>query len=308
MQECIIELKQLSKAYRSRTVLHPMDLQVYRGEIFGLIGRNGAGKSTLLKMLGGLIYPTGGSVQLFERSTREQRSLHERMGLLVENPGLYTQLSGFDNMELLADAYGMKGRKPKIEELLDRVGLLDSSRRKVKEYSLGMKQRLGIALALLGSPDVLVLDEPINGLDPQGIVYIRHLLLELNKAGLTIVIASHILEELSKMATRFGILHEGRLVETVSRDELLQQCEQRIEIRLAEPEAAIPILEAELGIRRYKLLDSQLLQVYDEHAELFQIHAALVKGGVTVHGIARQQVSLEQYFLERTGSGGEQDA
>ena len=110
------------------------------------------------------------------------------------------------------------------------------------------------------------------------------------------------------MATRFGILHEGRLVEIVSRDELLQQCEQRIEIRLTEPEAAIPILEAELGIRRYKLLDSQLLQVYDEHAELYQIHAALVKGGVTVHGIARQQVSLEQYFLERTGSGGVRNA
>jgi len=308
MRDCIIELQQLSKTYREHTALHPVDLQLYRGEIFGLIGRNGAGKSTLLKLLGGLIYPSGGSVRIFERSTTEQRSLHERMGLLVEHPGLYPQLSGYDNLELLADAYGMKARKAAIEELLARVGLADSGRRKVKTYSLGMKQRLGIALALLGSPDVLVLDEPINGLDPQGIVDIRHLLLELHKAGMTIIIASHILEELSRIATRFGILHEGRLVEVVSREGLLQQCESRIDIRLDEPEAAIPILEGELGIRRYKLVDRQLLQIYDAEAELYPIHTALAQGGVKVQGIVRQQVSLEQYFLERTGSGGETDA
>lgn len=308
MRDCIIELQQLSKTYRGHTALYPVDLQLYRGEIFGLIGRNGAGKSTLLKLLGGLIYPTGGSVRIFERSTREQRSLHERMGLLVEHPGLYPQLSGYDNLELLADAYGMKARKAAIEELLARVGLADSGRRKVKTYSLGMKQRLGIALALLGSPDVLVLDEPINGLDPQGIVDIRRLLLELHKSGMTIIIASHILEELSRIATRFGILHEGRLVEVVSREGLLQQCESRIEIRMDEPEAAIPILEGELGISRYKLVDRQLLQIYDNDAELYPIHTALVQGGVKVQGIVRQQVSLEQYFLERTGSGGETDA
>lgn len=307
MPDCIIELQQLSKSYKSKPALQKIDLKIYQGEIFGLIGQNGAGKSTLLKLIGGLIYPTSGEIHFFNRPANENKTLFERMGLLVEHPGLYPQYTAYENLDLLARAYGLVERKRLIDELLQLVGLDAGNKNKVKNYSMGMKQRLGIALALLGSPDVLILDEPINGLDPQGIVEIRNLLVDLNKAGLTIIISSHILEELSKIATKYGILHQGKMVEVTSRAELLRQCEERIEIELEEAKVAIPILEEQLGITNYKVPHSQMLYVYDIHVANHQINTVLIQNGVTVHSISKHQQSLEQYFLERTEGAGEEN-
>ncbi|UQZ35437.1 bacitracin ABC transporter ATP-binding protein [Paenibacillus sp. PK3_47] len=304
MTDCIIELNGLTKRYKSKAAVLNADLKIYRGEIVGIIGKNGAGKSTLLKMIGGLIFPTSGELHFFNRAAAGDQSFFERMGVLIENAGLYPNYSGYENLHLLSMAYGLKNKNTRINELLQLVGLDSTNTAKVKGYSMGMKQRLGIAAALLGSPDVLILDEPINGLDPQGIVEIRGLILELNRAGLTIIISSHILEELSKIATKYAIIHQGEIVEVISREDLQLRCEERIEIGVVAREA-IPVLERELEIMKYKVADSQTLYVYDTHVQIRQITKALIEHGVMVDHIAKHKQSLEQYFLERTESAGE---
>lgn len=305
MIDCIIELSGLTKKYKSKAAVRNANLKIYRGEIVGIIGKNGAGKSTLLKMIGGLIFPSSGELHFFNRAAAGDQSFFERMGVLIENAGLYPNYSGYENLHLLSMAYGLQDKNTRINELLKLVRLDSKNTTKVKGYSMGMKQRLGIAAALLGSPDVLILDEPINGLDPQGIVEIRGLILELNRAGLTIIISSHILEELSKIATKYAILHQGEIVEVISREDLQLKCEERIEIRVEEAKEAIPVLERELEIMKYKVADSHTLYVYDTHVPIRQITKALIEHGVMVDHIAKHKQSLEQYFLERTESAGD---
>src|SRR5690625_540594 len=267
MSKAIIEVNQLTKQFKSKTVLQKVDLTVCRGEIFGLIGQNGAGKSTLLKMIGGLIYPTEGDIHFFGSKAKGKQPHFERMGLLIENAGLYFNYSAYENLKLIAISYGLKDQKEHINQLLKLVGLDESNKTKVKNYSMGMKQRLGIAVALMGSPDVLILDEPINGLDPQGIAEIRKLILDLNKTGLTIIITSHILEELSKVATKYAIIHEGEIIEVHSKEELLLKCEDRIEVEVNEASVVIPILEKRLNIKDYKVINQQTVYIYDSHVE-----------------------------------------
>lgn len=305
MPKTIIEVNQLTKQFKSKTVVQKVDFKIFRGEIFGLIGQNGAGKSTLLKMIGGLIYPTSGEIHFFGGEEEGNQSHFERMGLLIETAGLYPNYSAYENLKMIAISYGLRDQKEHINKLLKLVGLDESNKTKVKNYSMGMKQRLGIAVALMGNPDVLILDEPINGLDPQGIVEIRKLILDLNKKGLTIIITSHILEELSKVATKYAILHEGEIIEINSKEELLLKCEDRIEIEVDEVKVAIPILEKHLKINNYKVINQHTVYIYDSHVENQQIINVLVKHEVSVHSVTRHKQSLEQYFLERTGSGGD---
>lgn len=305
MSNVMIEVNQLTKQFKSKTVVHKADFKIYKGEIFGLIGQNGAGKSTLLKMIGGLIYPTSGEIHFFDRAVGENQSFFERMGLLIEEPGLFSSYTAYENLDLLAISCGLKDRKKHINELLKLVGLDGANKAKVKNYSMGMKQRLGIAVALMGSPDVLILDEPINGLDPQGIAEIRKLILELNKTGLTIIISSHILEELSKVATKYAIIHKGEVVEIISKEELLLKCEERIEIEVDEASLAVPILEEHLNIKNYKVMNQQTVHVYESHVENQQIIKVLVENEIALHSITKHKQSLEQYFLERTESAGD---
>ncbi|MFC6649189.1 ABC transporter ATP-binding protein [Paenibacillus rhizoplanae] len=305
MTDCIIELCGLTKMYQSKAAVRNANLKIYRGEIVGIIGKNGAGKSTLLKMISGHVYPTSGELHFFNRAAAGDQSFFERMGVLIEQPGLYPNVSAYENLKLLAIAYGLSDRDTTIEKLLRLVGLDPKNTAKVKSYSMGMKQRLGIAVALLGSPDVLILDEPINGLDPQGIVEIRELILELNAAGLTILISSHILEELSKIATKYAIIHQGEFAEVISKEELQQRCEERIEISVEEAREALPVLERELKITQYKVVDSRTVYVYDEHIRIRQIVQELAQHGIMVDSISRHKQGLEQYFLERTESAGE---
>jgi len=307
MSNAVIELKELTKQFKAKTAVHKASFKIARGEIFGLIGQNGAGKSTLLKMIGGLIYPTSGKIHYFNQELGENQLYYERMGLLIEEAGLFPGYTAYENLELLAISYGMKNRKKQIKQLLELVGLKHTNKTKVKNFSTGMKQRLGIAIALLGSPDVLILDEPINGLDPQGIKEIRELILDLNKAGLTIIVSSHILEELSKVATRYAIIHQGKIMETISKDELLLQCEERIEIEVEDAKDVIPFLESVLNIQNYKVLNQQTVFIYDSHVENHQIVKLLSAEGIAIHSINKHKQSLEQYFLERTGRAGEAD-
>lgn len=306
MSEVIIEVKQLTKQFKSKRAVHHADFKIRKGEIFGLIGKNGSGKSTLLKLIAGLIHPTSGEIRLFNQVMKQNHPYFERMGLLIEHPGLFPNYTAHQNLNFVAMAYGSKNRKQPIQELLQLVGLDASNKTKVKHYSMGMKQRLGIAMALMGSPDVLILDEPINGLDPQGISEIRNLILELNKAGMTILISSHILEELSKVATQYAILHEGEIMEIHSKEELQHICEERIEIEVDEISSAIPILEQQLQISNYKVISERMAYVYDSHVPTHQIVKSLVENGSTVHSIIKHKQSLEDYFLQRTESKSEE--
>jgi len=307
MSDAIIELKELTKQFKANTAVHKASFKIRRGEIFGLIGQNGAGKSTLLKMIGGLIYPTSGEICFFNQDSGESQLYYERMGLLIEEAGLFPGYTAYQNMELLAIFYGMKNRNKQINKLLDLVGLESTNKTKVKNFSMGMKQRLGIAVALLGSPDVLILDEPINGLDPQGIKEVRELILDLKKKGLTIVISSHILEELSKVATRYAIIHQGKIIEAISKEELLAKCEERIEMEVDDAKDVVPFLEDSLNIQNYKVLNQHMVYIYDLHVETHEIIKQLSTDGIAVHSITKYKQSLEQYFLERTGRAGEAD-
>lgn len=304
MSNAIIEVKQLTKKFKANTAVRNVDFKIYKGDIFGLIGQNGAGKSTLLKMIGGLMHPTSGEIHLFDRAVSGNHAYFERMGLLVENAGLFPAYSAYENLNLIAISYGLKDRKKRINELLKLVGLDERNKSKVKNYSMGMKQRLGIAVALIGSPDVLILDEPINGLDPQGISEIRRLILELNKTGMTIIISSHILEELSKVATKYAILHDGEIMELHTKEELLQKCEDRIEVEVDEVSSAVPVLENQLNMNQYKVIDDHTIYVYDSHIKNHQITKVLVESGISVHSIMKHKQSLEQYFLEKTEGEG----
>lgn len=305
MTSAMIELDGITKVFKSKTAVQQASFTISRGEIFGLIGQNGAGKSTLLKMIGGLMEPTSGQIHYFDRADSENQSFYERMGLLIENPGLYSQYTAFENLELMTISYGMTNRKPYIYDLLKLVGLDATNKTKVRNYSMGMKQRLGIAMAMIGSPDVLILDEPINGLDPQGIVEIRNLILDLNKKGLTIVISSHILEELSKIASKYAFIDKGEIIEVISKDELLSKCEERIELELDSASEAVPILEQKLNMTRYKVVDQHHVYIFNSHIETHQVINVLVGAGRIIHSITKQKMSLEQYFLELTGSVGE---
>ncbi|WP_449355451.1 ABC transporter ATP-binding protein [Virgibacillus natechei] len=307
MSQALIEVNQLTKQFQSKTVVQKADFKITKGEIFGLIGQNGAGKSTLLKMIGGLMYPSSGEIHLFDHAVKDNHAYFERMGLLIEDAGLFPYYSAYENLDLIAISYGLKERKKHINELLKLVGLDRSNKTKVKNYSMGMKQRLGIAVALMGSPDVLILDEPINGLDPQGISEVRKLILELNKTGMTIIISSHILEELSKVATKYAILHNGEIIEINSKEDLLLKCEERIEVEVDEASVAVPLLEERLNINNYKVISDRTMYVYDTHVENKQIAKILVENGISVHSITKHKQSLEQYFLKRTGGEGSHD-
>lgn len=207
----VITTNGLTKSYKGKPAVDHVSMRVQKGDIYGFIGRNGAGKSTTLKMLCGLVYPTAGEIQLFEGSVMDEAA-RRRIGILIEDAGLYPHLTARENMILKARYLGLVS-DDSVDQALELMNIADTGKKKVKNFSMGMKQRLGIAMALLGNPDLLILDEPINGLDPEGIREIRECIQRLNEqSGKTIIISSHILGELSKLANRYGIIKDGQLV------------------------------------------------------------------------------------------------
>lgn len=220
-----------------------------------------------------------------------------------QNPGIYGNLSAYDNLDLKCHFFGIH-KKGYIEEILEIVGLSDAGKKKTKHFSLGMKQRLGIGLALVGEPDLLLLDEPINGLDPQGIVEIRDTILRLNKErNMTIVISSHILEELSKIATDYGIIHHGELIEEITREELMERCGERIEIATEVPEQIIPVLD-QLGIQQYQIVDSGHVWVFEKMDQSAWLNRELIKAGAEIRELKVCSEKLENYYLNLTGGAG----
>ncbi|WP_337606585.1 ABC transporter ATP-binding protein [Claveliimonas sp.] len=300
MSEVLLSTSALTKQFGRHKAVDQVSMHIKRGAIYGFIGRNGAGKTTTLRMIGGLASPTAGEIEMFGCRGKELKQIRSRVGCLIEGPGLYGNMTARDNMKMKCLLLGVQ-KKGYMEELLEVVGLKDVGKKLVKRYSLGMKQRLGIAMALIGEPDLLVLDEPINGLDPQGIAEVRETILRLNKErNMTILISSHILEELSKIATDYGIIHQGTLLQEITDEELRERCSERLEITLSSPELAIPVLDR-LGIRRYQVMDKEHIYVFERLEESARLNMEFAKAGIPVKGLAVTNEELETYFLNLTG-------
>ena len=296
----VIQTMGLSKRYKDRWAVDQLDLRVEQGDIYGFIGRNGAGKSTTLKLLCGLARPTQGEALIFGKPVRDSVA-RRRVGALIEQPGLYPDLSGRENLRLYAALLGLDSPERQVEEILKTVGLSPKEKKPVRHYSMGMKQRLGVALALLGGPDLLLLDEPINGLDPEGIREMRELLLRLNRErGLTILVSSHILGELSKIATRYGIIQDGRMVEQITAAELDQKCTDYLYLRTDQPQKAAALLEREFYLNRWEMRPEGGLRVY-EAVDVRAVGQTLALAGIAVEAMGLDREDLEGYFLERMG-------
>ena len=296
----VIQTTGLSKRYKDRWAVDHLDLRVEQGDIYGFIGENGAGKSTTLKLLCGLARPTEGEALLFGKPVRDPVA-RRRVGALIEQPGLYPDLSGGENLRLYAALLGLDSPERQAKEILRTVGLSPKEKKPVRHYSMGMKQRLGVGLALLGGPDLLLLDEPINGLDPEGIREMRELLLRLNRErGLTILLSSHILGELSKVATRYGIIQGGRMVEQITAAELEQKCTDYLYLRTDQPQKAAALLERELHLNRWEMRPEGELRVY-EAVDVRAVGQTLALLGIAVEAMGLHRQDLEGYFLERMG-------
>ena len=307
-----IETRGLCKAYRGRNVVDGLDMHVARGDIYGFVGRNGAGKSTTMKMICGMIRPTRGEVRLLDRLAADPSGSAEyseavRIGALVESPGLYPNMTAFDNMRCKAIALGIVDDVGEIEHLLSVVGLGSAGGKRTENYSMGMKQRLGLALAMLGSPDVLLVDEPMNGLDPEGVREMRNLIIRLNEQrGVTVVVSSHVLDQLGRIATRYGVIDAGRMVCEMTANEVTQACGDYLVVRTAEPERTLALLaEAYPGIACTVLPDGtlRLRGVSEERAALDAtvFGTFLAANNIPVYELRVHERDLEDYFLELMG-------
>ncbi|MBR4010345.1 MAG: ATP-binding cassette domain-containing protein [Clostridiales bacterium] len=295
----ILTTNELTKQYGSYKASNEVSIHVQRGAIYGLIGRNGAGKTTLMKMIGGLSRPTSGSYEIRGKNGETTEKMMSKVGILIEAPGLYPNMTAMQNLTTKAIALGIKDKKY-LMGLLEEVGLADTGKKKAKQFSLGMKQRLGIAMALVNKPELLILDEPINGLDPQGIAEMRNILHHLcYDRGITILISSHILDELSKVATQYGIIHEGKLLEEESKEELFSKCCERLELKTNDISKTLEILNA-MGFSKIEVKDDAI-NIYERLNESGAITIALAKENVQTNAIALKTEALEDYYFQLTG-------
>ena len=301
MNDILLRSSNLTKKYKNHAAVNNVSLTIKRGDIYGFIGRNGAGKTTFLKMISGLAKQTSGNIELFGTDCNKQKELFSRIGVLIEAPGLFPNMTAFEILKMKCISLGIK-EDNYIHEIIELVGLKGVDKKKTKNYSLGMRQRLGIGMALVGEPDLLVLDEPINGLDPQGIVEVRDTIQRLNKErNMTIIISSHILEELSKIATRYGIIDKGILLQELTNEELMESCSERIQITLSNAKEACTILEEKLGITDYKVIDPTTIYVFEQLNNPALINMTLCNNGVLVSSFHVANDDLETYFIHLTG-------
>ena len=297
----VIETSGLTKAFGSKMAVDQFDMHVGQGDIYGFVGRNGAGKSTVMRMLAGLAEPTGGEVRVFGSSPCEAGA-SRRIGALIESPGLYGSMSATDNLMMKALALGLADPKDKVRDLLDLTGLGSVGSKATKNFSMGMKQRLGLALALLGSPDLLLLDEPLNGLDPEGAREIRRLIMRLNdERGITVVVSSHVLEQLGKMATRYGVIREGRMVRELTAAEVDQECSDFLQLEAANPALALAVLQERFAGLRFQSMPGGAIRLFGG-ADAGAVGAALNEEGIAIRGLYAHRRDLEEFFVEMMGA------
>ena len=297
----ILKTQNLTKRYGSTAAVDSVSLTVEKGDIFGLIGQNGAGKTTLMRLVASLTRPDSGEIELFGKTDEAGlNAARARMGCVVEMPALYPTLTAEQNLEYYRIQRGIPD-KAVVRKSLELVSLTDTGKKKFKNFSLGMKQRLGLALAILNNPDFIILDEPINGLDPMGIIEMRDLMKKLNEQGITILISSHILSELSQVATKYAIIHQGRLVKSLTQEQLREECKRALAVTVDDAAKAAVILETELNIRNYKQIGANELRLYEYLDDPAEVTFRLNQGGVRVASLHEVGDSLEDYFTKTIG-------
>lgn len=300
--EYVIETKNLTKKYGNSTVVDNINLHVPKGKIYGLLGRNGAGKTTTMKMMLKLIKVTNGNINLFGEDFRNN-NLYKKIGSIIETPGFYQNLTARDNLNILAKLHGNISKK-EIQEALEIVGLHTEEKKTFSNFSLGMKQRLGIAAAIMHNPELLILDEPINGLDPIGISEIRSFLLRLSrKKGVTIFISSHVLSEIEQIADVIGVMNNGKLVEEVNILELQDKLKHYIEITVSDTKSAEKILKDNFSIKDYSIIDNNIY-IYDSNKSISDINKSLVQNDISITKLNPCKETLEAYFENLIGGGG----
>lgn len=299
MKEVVLKTNNLTKQYNKNVVLDNVNITIKKGDIYGLIGRNGAGKTTLMKIITTLASPTSGTFELFNTSSENDELFDnkKRVGSLIEYPAFYPNLSAYDNLKYYTIQRGIVD-KNQINKVLELVNLTGTGKKKVKTFSLGMKQRLGIALAILNSPDFVILDEPINGLDPLGISELRDTFKKLSDNGITLLISSHILSELYLLANEFGFLENGKLIKELSKEELDLECSKCLVIKTDDSKKVSVLLEKELNTNNYKVINNEEIRVYDYTDDSDKVSDVLVNNKIKIKGFYESGISLEEYFKE----------
>ena len=302
MKKVVLKTYNITKKYGEQLAVDNVNMTIKKGDIYGFIGQNGAGKTTLIRLITGLIHKSGGEIELLgANEENELNKARTMVGSLIESPSLYTNMTARENLEVSRLVRNIPGKKC-IDEVLELVGLKDVEKKKVKNFSLGMRQRLGIANALMGNPKLLILDEPINGLEPMGIVEIRELLKKINKEkDMTILISSHILSELSELATTYGIISNGKLIEEITAKQLSEKCRQYIDLKVDDTARAVILLERELGISDYEVLEDSNIKVFSNLDNVGEVNSLLSRSGIIVESISVKGENLEEYFMNKVG-------
>ena len=300
--EYVLKTNALCKSYRNFSALNALTMHVPKGSIYGFVGRNGAGKTTLIRLICGLQLPTGGEFELYGRKNTAPQieQSRRRIGAVVENPALYLDMTAQDNLKQQYRVLGLPSYDG-IPELLKLVGLENTGKKKARQFSLGMRQRLGIAVALCGSPDFLVLDEPINGLDPEGIIEIRELILKLNREkSITVLISSHILDELARLATHYGFIDSGRIIREMSAEELNAACRKCMRMTVTDTAALARVLDnMEL---EYQIVDDKQADIFATPG-ISELALALEPEGCRIVAVEERDESLESFYISLIGGG-----
>jgi len=299
----VLQTQNLTKLYGGKAAIDDVSLTIEKGDIYGLIGQNGAGKTTLMRMITSLARPDSGSIKLFgESDPAKMNAVRSRMSATIEAPTMYPNLTAAQNLEFYRIQRGIP-EKDVVQKALAFVGLTDTGNKKFKNFSMGMKQRLGLALTTLSNPDFVILDEPINGLDPMGIVEIRNLIKTLNEKGITILLSSHILTELSLMATKYAFLHNGKLIKNLTHTQLQEECKRALSLVVDDAQKTCIILETNLGIHNYKQVGDNEIRLYEQLSNSAEISFQLAQGGVRISAMHEVGDSLEDYFKNVIGGG-----
>lgn len=299
MKEVVLKTNNLTKQYNKNVVLDNVNITIKKGDIYGLIGRNGAGKTTLMKIITTLASPTSGTFELFNTCSENDELFDnkKRVGSLIEYPAFYPNLSAYDNLKYYTIQRDIVD-KNQINKVLELLNLTGTGKKKVKTFSLGMKQRLGIALAILNSPDFVILDEPINGLDPIDISELRDTFKKLSDNGITLLISSHILSELYLLANEFGFLENGKLIKELSKEELDLECSKCLVIKTDDSKKVSVLLEKELNTNNYKVINNEEIRVYDYTDDSDKVSDVLVNNKIKIKRFYESGISLEEYFKE----------
>lgn len=302
MGESILKTTQLTKVYKHHKVLNDVSIELKEGRIYGLIGENGAGKSTLMKLISGISFPTAGSFTLFGKSTaKEIQQQRKRIASMIEQPAISPDMTAKGNLKYHRLMRGIPNEELE-DDILQLVGLANTNKKKAKNFSLGMKQRLGIAIALLTNPELLILDEPVNGLDPIGVVEIRQLLTRLcEERQMTILISSHNLPELYQTTTDYIIIHKGQIMKQMTQQQLDEECRHYIRIGCTAPEQCVSVLETMLETQNFQVMPNNMIKLYDYLDDLGHVSTTLFKNEVVITEFSLQGDTLENYFLTLIG-------